>query len=157
MPISSRSLVFCTVLALGSVVQSVSFADDMASLATGGYATGLRTMEMMHMIDTNKDGKVSRDEWVAFQDRVFIGLDKDKSGFLEVGEFYGSPSDTNAFATAAYARGLRTKEMFGKIDANGDGKVSRDEFMNYQAKIFDMMDTGKKQELGITDFIVKAH
>lgn len=157
MEISSRSLVFTTFLVLSSVGQSVSFADEMTSFATGGYATGLRTMEMMHMIDTNKDGKVSKDEWIAFQDQVFTGLDKDKSGFLEVEEFYGSPSDANAFATAAYARGLRTKEMFGKIDANGDGKVSRDEFMNYQAKIFDMMDKGKKQELGITDFIVKAH
>jgi len=47
--------------------------------------------------------------------------------------------------------------MFGKIDANHDGKVSRDEFISYQAKIFDMMDTSKKQELGIADFIVKTH
>ena len=157
MEISIRSLVLATILALGSLAQSVSFADDMASIATGGYATGLRTMEMMHMIDANKDGKVSRDEWIAFQERVFAGLDKDKSGFLEVAEFYGSPSDANAFATAAYARGLRTQEMFGKIDANGDGKVSREEFMSYQTKIFDMMDKGKKQELGIADFIVKTH
>ena len=80
------------------------------------------------MIDTNKDGKVSKDEWATFRNRVFTGLDKDKSGFLETGEFYDTPSDSVAFATAAFSRCLRTKEMFDKVAANGDGKVSRDEF-----------------------------
>jgi len=157
MQISSRSFLATAFLALVPVVQSVSLADEMASFATGGYAAGLRTMEMMHMIDTNKDGKVSKDEWIAFQARVFTSLDKDKTGFLETGEFYGTPSDDVAFATAAFSRGLRTKEMFTKLDANGDGKVSRNEFMNYQIMIFETMDKGKKQELSVTDFIVPAH
>jgi len=157
MQISSRSFLAIAFLALVPVVQSVSLADEMASFATGGYAAGLRTMEIMHMIDTNKDGKVSKDEWIAFQARVFTSLDKDKSGLLETGEFYGTPSDDVAFATAAFSRGLRTKEMFTKVDANGDGKVSRNEFMNYQIMIFETMDKGKKQELSVTDFIVPAH
>ena len=157
MQLSSRSFLITAFLALAPVVHSVSFADEIASFATGGYAAGLRTMEMMHMIDTNKDGKVSKDEWIAFQGRVFTGLDKDRSGFLETVEFYGTPSDDVAFATAAFSRGLRTKEMFDKVDANGDGKVSRDEFMNYQIMIFQAMDKGKKQELSVTDFIVSAH
>lgn len=157
MQISSRSFLITAFLALTPVVHSVSLADEMASFATGGYTAGLRTIEMMHMIDTNKDGKVSEDEWATFQDRVFTGLDKDKSGFLETGEFYGTPSDAVAFATAAFSRGLRTKEMFDKVDANGDGKVARDEFMNYQIMIFEAMDKSKKQELSVTDFIVPAH
>lgn len=156
MEVSIRSLLAVALLATGLVYTAV-YADDMVSFATGGYAAGLRTMEMMHIIDTNKDGKISKDEWIAFQDRVFTALDKDKSGFLEVGEVYATPTDAIAFATAAYSRGLRTKEMFGKIDANHDGKISRDEFISYQAKIFDMMDKSKKQELGIADFIVKTH
>lgn len=31
--------------------------------------------------------------------------------------------------------------MMHKIDADGDGTVSRDEFITYQIKIFEMMDT----------------
>ena len=46
--------------------------------------------------------------------------------------------------------------MFGKIDANGDGKVSREEYLNFQVKVFAMMDTNKKHELGIADFIAKT-
>ena len=150
--LSLRRLCFA---AVGLVVVT-AFADDMVSFATGGYATGLRTMEMMHMIDANKDGKVSKDEWVAYQTRLFMALDKNGDGFLDVEEFYGNPKAVD-FATGGYARALETKQMFGKIDANGDGKVSREEFMNFQMKVWDMMDTNKKQELGVADFIMKTH
>jgi len=46
-----------------------------------------------------------------------------------------------SFATGGYARGLRTGAMMHKIDTDGDGTVSHDEFIAYQVKIFDMMDT----------------
>ena len=49
--------------------------------------------------------------------------------------------DVVSFATGGYARGLRTKEMMNKIDTDGDGTISHDEYIAYQVKIFDMMDT----------------
>jgi Ca2+-binding EF-hand superfamily protein len=144
-----------------AVIAAVSFsnparADDMASFATGGYASGLQTMTMMHRIDTNKDGMVSAAEWTAFQERSFAALDKDKDGFIEAQEFTSPAKGQLAFATAAYARGLMTDEMFKKIDANGDGKVSKEEFLGYQRKIFEMLDKGKKGMVGPTDFIRKG-
>jgi hypothetical protein len=59
-----------------------------------------------------------------------------------------------AFATGGYASGLLTPEMFKKIDADGDGKISRREFISYQLKIFDMMDTSRthKGMLGPAQF-----
>jgi len=152
-----RRLIGAAILmALAGGTMNTAIADDSVALATGGYATSLRTMEMMHMIDANKDGKVSKDEWVAYQTRLFMALDKNGDGFLEVEEFYGNPKAVD-FATGGYARALETKQMLGKIDANGDGKVSREEFMNFQMKVWDMMDTNKKQELGVADFIMKTH
>jgi len=139
---------------LGGMVLNTASADDSVALATGGYATALKTMDMMHMIDTNKDGKVSKDEWVAYQTRLFTALDKNKDGFLDVEEFYGNPKSVD-FATGGYASALETKQMFGKIDANGDGKVSREEYMSFQMKVWDMMDTNKKQEVGVADWIGK--
>jgi Ca2+-binding EF-hand superfamily protein len=141
-----------------AAILSLSFArpagaEDMASFATGGYAKGLRTMAMMHMIDTNNDGMVSLDEWRAFQERSFDALDKNKSGFLDESEFTGTSRGEVAFATAAYARGLMTNEMFKKIDADGDGKISKEEFLSYQRKIFEMLDRTKKGMVGQTDFI----
>ena len=141
---------------LGGMALNTAGADDSVTLATGGYATALKTMEMMHMIDSNNDGKISKDEWVAYQTRLFTALDKNKDGFLDVEEFYGDPKPVD-FATGGYARALETKQMFGKIDANGDGKVSREEYMNFQAKVWDMMDTHKKQEVGVADWIGTTH
>jgi hypothetical protein len=33
--------------------------------------------------------------------------------------------------------------MFKRIDTNGDGRISRREFLSYQLEIFDMMDTSR--------------
>jgi len=129
-------------------------ADDMASFATGGYAQGLRTMEMMHKIDTDGDGTISKDEWLAFQDKVFGMLDKNKNGNVDSKEFMSPGSGIASFATGGYAKGLQTMEMMHKIDANGDGMVTHDEFLAYQGKVFDMMDTSTahKGKLGAAEF-----
>jgi Ca2+-binding EF-hand superfamily protein len=97
---------------------------------------------MMHKVDTNGDGMVSKEEWVAFQEKVFAMLDKHKTGVVDAKEFV-SPGggDIASFATGGYARGLRSEAMMHKIDTDSDGTVSHDEFIAYQVKVFDMMDT----------------
>jgi Ca2+-binding EF-hand superfamily protein len=152
---SVKNLLFNLVPALLTLplFNAPAMADDLVSFGTGGYATGLRTKEMMHKMDTNGDGMVSKDEWMSFQEHAFNALDKDNSGFIDEAEFTATSDASFAFATAAYARGLMTKEMFMKIDANGDGKISREEFLAYHRKIFDMLDKRKKGMVGLVDFI----
>lgn len=136
-----------------TLCNAAAMADDSVSFGTGGYATGLRTKEMMHKMDTNGDGMVSKDEWTSFQEHTFNTLDKDKSGFIDQAELTATSDASFAFATAAYARGLMTKEMFMKIDADGDGKISREEFLSYHHRIYDMLDKQKKGMIGLVDFI----
>lgn len=117
-------------------------AEDIGSFATGGYARGLRTHEMMAKVDTNGDGMISKAEWLVFQEKAFAMLDTSKTGRVDAKQFISTGGDEfSSFATGGYARGLRTQEMMHKIDANGDGTVSHDEFIAYQTRIFDMMDT----------------
>lgn len=141
------------VLAAAVICAPLASAEDMASFATGGYSRGLRTMDEMHMIDTDKDGTVSKKEWIAYQEKVFAALDKDKEGLVDEKEFLSPSKEMASLATGGYARGLQTREMMHKIDKDGDGKVSHDEFIGYQNEVFDMMDTAKKGMLGPQEFL----
>jgi Ca2+-binding EF-hand superfamily protein len=139
---SFRAAAAMTACLFALTYSAASFADDMVSFATGGYARGLRTETMMHKIDTNGDGMISKDEWIAYQEKVFAMLDKKKTGVLDAKTFVDpSGGDLVSFATGGYARGLRTEAMMHKIDTDGDGTISHDEYMAYQLKIFDMMNT----------------
>jgi len=139
---STRPALVLMACALSLSYPLASLADDMVSFATGGYASGLRSEKLMNKMDTNGDGMVSKDEWIAYQEKIFTMLDKKKTGMLDAKAFVDpSGGELANFATGGYARGLRTKAMMHKIDTDGDGTISHDEFIAYQAKIFDMMDT----------------
>lgn len=144
-----------TLICAALLAASLAHADDMVSFATGGYARGLRTMAEMHKIDTDGDGTVSKAEWLAYQEKVFAALDKNKTGMVDEKEFLSPSSDMVTFATGGYARGLQTKGMMHKIDTDGDGTVSHDEFIAYQSKVFDMMDKNKGGSLGPQEFLGK--
>ena len=65
--------------------------------------------------------------------------------------------------TRANHKGLKGEQTLtltnGRVkwyDANGDGKIAREEFLTYQAKIFDMMDTGQTRMLGQNEFFGKG-
>ena len=129
-------------LLLGGGCPALAGTDEMASIATGGYAIGARTREMMLKVDTNGDGMVSRAEWSAFHEKVFSLLDRHQKGSVADDEFiYARNDELETFATGGFARGLRTEEMMKLIDTNHDGHVSRAEYMADQMKIFDLMDT----------------
>jgi hypothetical protein len=134
---------------------AAAHADDMVSLATGGYARGLQTTAEMHKIDTDGDGTVSKAEWLAYQEKVFAALDKNKTGVVDEKEFLNPSADIATFATGGYARGLQTRAMMHKIDTDGDGTVSHDEFIAYQSKLFDMMDKNNNGSLGPKEFLGK--
>ncbi len=144
-----RNQVAGVAFAVSSVFLSVCAwsADGLVSFATGGYAIGLRTPELMHKMDTNHDGMVSREEWLAFQEKVFAMLDHDKTGMLSAREFVDAHNpEMISFATGGYARGLMTDAMLKKIDTDGDGSISRKEYIDYQMAVFDMLDTSKQHK-----------
>jgi hypothetical protein len=144
-----KSISQARVLALMATMITLAYSldaiadDQVSSFATGGYAAGLRTREMKIMIDTDGDGTISRTEWDAYQEQVFKALDTHKRGRLNAAIF-ASRTEVRlgtSLATGGYARGLASAELARKIDADGDGWISHEEWMTYQGKIFDLMNT----------------
>jgi hypothetical protein len=124
------------------LTHSIVSIADVASFATGGYARGLRSEELMKKM-TNGTGMLTKDEWIAFHEKIFVMLDKKKTGVVNAEEFISASGgdDIVTFATGGYARGLRTKEMMDKIDTDRDRTISQAELIAYVTKVFDMMDT----------------
>lgn len=70
--------------------------------------------------DANHDGVYTCDEWKKFADQIFTVADRNRDGFLNAAEFPVIRKTDPSFADAE----------LGYFDDNGDGKVSRKEFVD---------------------------
>ncbi len=90
-------------------------------------------------MDTNHDGFVSRDEFIAYQKKRFDEFDTNHDGKINAKEIASSPP--------LMERNLKTAErMVQQWDTNGDGVVTADEFKKDAEERFTKQDkagTGK--------------
>ncbi len=81
-------------------------------------------------LDANKDGKISKDEFMSHAKAEFESKDVNKDGKIqkkECGKF--DQFNTNGDDTVSPEEFLKGHEdVFAKMDANKDGSVSKDEF-----------------------------
>lgn len=116
------------------------------AIATLSLALALPTVaqaaEQLTQADTNKDGKISRAEAKAAQNRSFERLDSNGNGELDRQEFdKGQPGlPANADEQDKQRRQRIIKGWFDNIDSNGDGKISKSEYQQAVAPYFDRMD-----------------
>ena len=128
-------------------VSATAFADD-AMLATGGYARQLQKMEMMKMLDADGNHMVTAAESDSYYNSVFDALNKDGDDSLEANEWAGPTNKTKIdFATGGYSRELRSMKMMKMMDADGDHKVTREEFLNHHRAVFAKLDSSSDQQL----------
>ena len=109
--------------AIGSITgqKSVSESDRVFLMAAGSW-------------DRNRDNVVTCDEWKAYATELFNGADANRDESIEASEWSRIVAVDRMFETAN-----------GKFfDANGDGKVTRAEFVEKQNPAFRLMDTEKK-------------
>jgi Ca2+-binding EF-hand superfamily protein len=100
---------------------------------------GLSAVQIFGKIDTNGDGSVSKDEFTAFQTNMPIqfqsavmGSQVDStSSLLALLQSAGQATTETSnpvVSTATPGNGTIAAQLFGKIDTNGDGSISKDEW-----------------------------
>lgn len=111
------------------VAASLAFAAP----ATAQTNVSAQTIERLRQADANRDGLVSRQEFVNYRAQQFGRLDRNGDGYI-----------TNTDMPRALARrapaGMSPQELVAQFDANRDGRVSQSEFVNGPTPAFDVID-----------------
>ncbi|HSV28677.1 MAG TPA: EF-hand domain-containing protein [Candidatus Omnitrophota bacterium] len=133
-------------LVMGGAAYSQSGQSDQQAVAPPGPGGG--RMPMMQQLDTDNDGSVSREEFMAghqMRQQGYTAADTDKDGaisreeFMQAGQqrreerFRELDRDNDGRLTQAEMSD-RASAMFRAMDANQDGKLSQDEIRMRQGK-----------------------
>ena len=92
--------------------------------------------ELFEQADANSDGSISRDEFRAARAAKFSKRDQNSDGYLDEADLpkraASRPRVSEAFAA------MRTQ-----FDSSGDGKVTKEEFIEGAMPLFDKVDSDK--------------
>lgn len=89
---------------------------------------------LMFSADADDDGKVSRQELIDSRGDMFLKLDRNGDGVLSDADRRKSRPRLASIET------VRIDQLKKDFDADGDGKVTRDEFVNGPTPLFDKAD-----------------
>jgi len=142
----------------GVLLSAVMFSAPAfsASVATGGYNTEMHKMGTMKMLDANGDHMVTQEEYTKFYEGVFDELDANHDGSLDAKEWVGTKGSTSAMlGTGGYNRELRKMAMMKAMDADGDHKVAKEEFLKFHQDAFNAMDKSGDKQLDPQEWLAK--
>lgn len=115
-------------LCAGLALAAVAAAAEEEVVKQAGAALGASPEERFRNLDRDGDGSISWEEFRNSLTRVFYAEDPDDDGRLQAGDA--------GTAAAAAGRSITIEEwtasgqtVFVRIDANGDGLVSLDEYL----------------------------
>jgi Ca2+-binding EF-hand superfamily protein len=132
-------------------------APAIAADANQSAVVDTDTKELLRLMDRDRNGMVSHQEFMQFMAAEFRRLDLNKDGVLDVGELgrlqvreraadSATPLDTRLAAGAP-----ETRQLLLAMDADRNGKVSRQEFMQFMEAEFQRLDTNKDSELDVAE------
>jgi len=95
-------------------------------------AQDARAFSRMRAADANRDGVITRHEFLTYRASQFGQMDRNDDGYI---------SQRDAPRIAGFSPGAGQMEaLITQFDANGDGLVSRGEFVNGPTLAFDRAD-----------------
>lgn len=93
-----------------------------------------RLLDGVLAADRNGDGRITRQEWTDFRSNRFPQLDRNGDGKLG--------SDDLPQAMRSGPRGRQMEQLLRTLDSDGDGKLSRAEFVA-GTRLFDLLDSNR--------------
>lgn len=109
-------------------------------VASGAALAQSRDGAAIERADANKDGKVTRQEYLDARSAQFAWMDRNGDGVVD-------DADSRERASQSAMGKRMGAAMRGRIDANNDGKISKEEFVNAPTTLFDRFDNDKNGEL----------
>jgi Ca2+-binding EF-hand superfamily protein len=119
-----------TAAALLSLLSAPSMAQMMRQGGEG----------MFERADANNDGSVTKEELIAARGQQFAKFDRNSDGYLDSNDVPKRLAERRKQNGGGDMHG-------GQFDTDGDGKVSKDEFINGPTVIFDRADADKNNVL----------
>ena len=120
---------------LGAALPTVAAIPDPAATDTRANQHAEMKQRFFDQIDTNHDGRVSRDEYRAWVDGRFARLDANHDGTVDAGEIASSPQTQERVQK-------RAERFVRHFDASGSGKVSEADFEAKAMARFDRLANG---------------
>ncbi|MGE5476587.1 MAG: EF-hand domain-containing protein [Bacteroidales bacterium] len=120
------------------LVPVAALAQTGEGKSPAGPAPSAQVRRMMTEMDTDHDGFVSREEFLAAHaraDKMFEQLDSNHDGAISRDEFMAGHG------------GQGRAERFRVLDTNGDGRITREELDARRNARFDALDTNKDGKL----------
>lgn len=90
--------------------------------------------KLLEKSDADGDGVITKAEFTAARAKMFDRLDRNHDSYL-------AKDDVPRFSLRRSANGDRMQEMMLMMDKDGDGRISRDEFVNSPSLLFGRADT----------------
>jgi Ca2+-binding EF-hand superfamily protein len=118
-------------------IDADEFAEGMAKKRTA-EASGKTFVAM----DTDKDGKISKEEWAKKYGSLkgFDEYDKKGNGFVDKGEFLRGEEDTLCERNFVSSGFDKNRKEFRDVDIDRDGKLSRSEWKAKYGSLEDFAD-----------------
>jgi Ca2+-binding EF-hand superfamily protein len=115
--------------------------DRMGHNRMGGMG-GPRLAERLKAMDTNKDGAITLEEFLAPRDAGFARMDKNGDGFIDASDLAQLSKENTEY---------QIKRFLKTFDTNKDGKVTKEEFEQRTKDRFAMRDLNSDGVIGPED------
>lgn len=140
---------------IAGIVAALAISSADIAVAQGAGGQGMR--DRIAMIDADEDNRISAQEAAEWRDVVFAAMDADGDEQLTLEEYMdvqlGQGADPDQRGPRYAQKQAEKEAAFVAMDAEGNGAVSREQFLQYGAADFAAADADGDGYVTLSEFI----